>query len=61
MVHVHVEERVRCIDCNKVYCMYCEDRCTSCHGIHISSARPSLNYSLKNPAEPIHALENKPF
>ena len=47
---VHVEERVRCAGCQKVYCKYCEDRCPSCYGIHISSAKPSLNYSIKNPA-----------
>ena len=58
---VHIEERVRCIGCNKVYCKYCHDRCPSCKGVHISSHRPSLNYSQKNSAEPIHALENKPF
>ena len=47
---IHVENRVRCSGCNKVFCRYCEDRCPSCYGIHISPAKPYLNYSKENPA-----------
>jgi len=47
---VHVEERVRCTGCNKVFCKYCEERCPSCCGIHISGSKPSLTYSQENNA-----------
>ena len=51
MKAVHVEEKVRCIDCSKVFCKYCEDKCPACFGIHISASRPSLNYARENPAK----------
>ena len=50
---VHVEDRVRCIGCNKVFCKHCEDKCPSCCGIHVFASRPSLTYSQANPARKI--------
>lgn len=49
---VHVEDRVRCTGCNKVFCKHCEERCPSCYGIHVSAIRPSLSYAQANPAKP---------
>ena len=48
---VHVEDRVRCTGCNKVFCKYCEERCPSCYGIHIAISKPSLKYSQENSAK----------
>ena len=53
---VHVEDRVRCSNCTKVFCKYCEERCPSCYGIHISASKPSLKYSQENPARKIKVL-----
>jgi ferredoxin len=53
---VHVEDRVRCTGCNKVFCKYCEERCPSCYGIHIAVSKPSLKYSQDNLAKPKHVL-----
>jgi len=51
---VHVEQRVRCADCEKCYCKHCEDRCPACYGIHISTYTPSQAYAEAHPAKPIN-------